>query len=47
MPSKVQAFAQMADHAAQQLTGSRERWTAFLTTAARLYKYPYHEQLMI
>ncbi|MDD3513515.1 MAG: hypothetical protein PHV21_05895, partial [Synergistaceae bacterium] len=47
MPSKVQAFAQMADHAAQQLTGSRERWTAFLTTAARLYKYPYHELLMI
>jgi len=30
MPSKVQAYAQMADHA-----------------AARLYKYPYHEQLMI
>lgn len=47
MPSKVQAYAQMADHAAAQLTGSRQSWTEFLTTAARLYKYPYHEQLMI
>lgn len=47
MPSKVQAYAQMADHAAAQITGSRKSWTDFLTTAARLYKYPYHEQLMI
>ena len=22
-------------------------WTGFLTTVGRLYKYPYHEQLMI
>jgi N12 class adenine-specific DNA methylase len=47
MPSKVQAYAQMANHAATQITGSRKDWTDFLTTAARLYKYPYHEQLMI
>ena len=47
MPNQVQAFAQMAEQAARQLTGSRERWTAFLTTAARLYKYPYDEQLLI
>jgi N12 class adenine-specific DNA methylase len=47
MPSKVTAYAQMADHAAQQITGSRKSWTDFLTTAARLYKYPYNEQLMI
>lgn len=47
MPSKVQGFAQLAEQAASQLTGSRERWTAFLTTAARLYKYPYDEQLLI
>ena len=37
----------MAEEAARQVTGSREQWTAFLTTAARLYKYPYNEQLMI
>jgi N12 class adenine-specific DNA methylase len=47
MPSNVQALAQMADHAATQITASHESWTDFLKTAARLYKYPYHEQLMI
>ena len=47
MPSKVQLYAQMADCTAEQITGSYQKWTAFLTTAARLYKYPYNEQLMI
>jgi hypothetical protein len=47
MPSNVQALAQMADHTATQITASHESWTDFLKTAARLYKYPYHEQLMI
>ena len=47
MPAKLQFYAQMADHTAEQITGSYQKWTAFLTTAARLYKYPYHEQLMI
>lgn len=47
MPSKLQFYAQMADHTAEQITSSYQKWTAFLTTAARLYKYPYHEQLMI
>ena len=47
MPSNVQSYAQMADHAATQITGSHQDWTDFLTTAARLYKYPYNEQLMI
>ena len=47
MPSKAQLYAQMADRTAEQITGSYQKWTAFLTTAARLYKYPYNEQLMI
>ena len=47
MSSKVQLYAQMADRTAEQITGSYQKWTAFLTTAARLYKYPYNEQLMI
>ena len=47
MPSKVQLYAQMADRTVEQITGSYQKWTAFLTTAARLYKYPYNEQLMI
>ncbi len=47
MPSKLQFYTQMADHTAGRLTGSFQDWTAFLTTAARLYKYPFDEQLMI
>ncbi|MBR3861706.1 MAG: DEAD/DEAH box helicase family protein [Oscillospiraceae bacterium] len=47
MPSKLQLYSQLADQTARQLTGSLQAWTGFLTTAARLYKYPYHEQLMI
>ena len=47
MPSKYRFYTDLAKTAAKQLTGSMENWTAFLTTAARLYKYPYHEQLMI
>ena len=47
MPDKAMAYAQMAEDTAKQITGSYERWTAFLTTAARVYKYPYTEQLMI
>ena len=47
MPDKAMAYAQMAEDTAKGLTGSHERWTAFLTTAARVYKYPYTEQLMI
>ena len=47
MPTKAEQYAQMADQVARQLTGSWQEWAGFLTTAARLYKYPYHEQLMI
>ena len=47
MPTKAEMYAQMADKVATQLVGSWQEWTAFLTTAARLYKYPFHEQLMI
>ena len=37
----------MADTAERQLTRSYKSWTQFLRTAARLYKYPYNEQVMI
>ncbi len=47
MPSKLQEYRAMAEQAQRQLTGSLERWQSFLTTAARLYKYPYNEQVMI
>lgn len=41
------AYTQLALHTAEEITHSYQGWTAFLKTAARLYKYPYHEQLMI
>ena len=47
MPNKYELYTQMAADTAGHITGSLQSWTAFLTTAARLYKYPYHEQLMI
>ena len=47
MPTKAELYAQMAEKVATQLTGSWKEWAGFLTTAARLYKYQFHEQLMI
>ncbi len=45
MAFALQQYHQLADRMATQITGSYQSWTDFLTTAARLYKYPYHEQL--
>ena len=47
MPSKLQFYSEFAERTARQITGNYRSWTAFLATAARLYKYPYNEQLMI
>ena len=47
MASNLQLYSQMAVDTARRITGSYQQWTAFLNTAARLYKYPYNEQLMI
>ena len=47
MANKAQAFAQLAENTAKQITGSLAEWTGFLTTVGRLYRYNYHEQLMI
>ena len=47
MANKAQAFAQLAENTAKQITASITEWTGFLTTVGRLYKYPYYEQLMI
>ena len=44
---KAELYAQMAEKVTTQLTGSWQEWAGFLTTASRLYKYPFHEQLMI
>ena len=47
MPSNAEFYRQMAEKVTTQLTSSWQEWAGFLTTAARLYKYPFHEQLMI
>ena len=47
MSTKLQFYSAFAERTARQITGSYRSWTAFLATAARLYKYPYNEQLMI
>ena len=47
MGSNFQEYMKHADEVALTLTKSAQNWTAFLATAARLYKYPYNEQLMI
>ena len=47
MPRKYQEYRQMADTAERQLTSSYKSRSQFLRTAARLYKYPYNEQVMI
>ena len=47
MALNPETYTQLADYTAQKIAGSYQSWTDFLTTAARLYKYPYHEQLMI
>lgn len=47
MPTKAEMYAQMAEKVAKDLTDSWQEWAGFLTTAARLYKYPFHEQMMI
>ncbi len=47
MPTKYETFAELAARTERMLTDSTENWKAFLVVAARLYKYPYHEQLLI
>lgn len=47
MPTKYETFAELAARTERMLTDSTENWKAFLVAAARLYKYQYHEQLMI
>lgn len=47
MSAKTDYYATLAEQKTKELTNSWENWTAFLTTSGRIYKYPYHEQLMI
>ena len=47
MPNKYEEYYELAKRTEENLTRSKTNWTAFLDTAARVYKYPYSEQLLI
>ena len=47
MPSKTEEYLALAQRTANGLTRYWESWTAYLTTASRLYKYRFEDQLMI
>ena len=47
MPSKTQEYLELANRTANGITRYWEHWTDYLTTASRLYKYSFTDQLMI
>ena len=47
MPSKTEEYLALAQRTANGLTRYWENWTDYLTTASRLYKYSFADQLMI
>jgi hypothetical protein len=47
LPDKLLYYTELAEQRARQVTGTLDEWAAFLTTAGRLYKYPFDEQLLI
>ena len=47
MPNKTREYLALAQRTANGLTRYWESWTDYLTTASRLYKYPFADQLMI
>ena len=47
MNPKFERIKQLADDAAKQVSRNKDEWTRYLKTAARLYKYPFSEQLLI
>ncbi len=47
MPNKTEEYLALAQRTANGLTRYWEHWTDYLTTASRLYKYNFADQLMI
>ena len=47
MITKYQEIATLAEKTAGEITKDKQSWMSYLTTAARLYKYPFKEQLLI
>jgi len=47
MATKLQLMSELSRRTTERLTQSREDWAGFLNSAAWLYKYPFHEQVLI
>lgn len=47
MANKLQYVSQLADQTAKAVTRNADGWKSYLTTASRLYKYSFDEQLLI
>ena len=47
MATKLQVMSELAAQATERLTQSVDSWKSFLDSAAWLYKYPFHEQVLI
>ena len=47
MATKLQRISELMEQTVRRLTEKPGTWLDFLTTAARLYKYPFEEQLLI
>ena len=44
---KYDFISALAQEAATEVVKNRDEWMKYLTTAARLYKYPFNEQMLI
>jgi len=47
MQTKLQVYVALAEDTARKITSDYLDWASYLTMASRLYKYPYHDQLLI
>ena len=47
MVTKYQMISYLAEDTAKEIAKNGQEWTRYLTTAARLYKYPFNEQILI
>ena len=47
MANKYQVISALSEQAAKDAANSPREWMKYLDTAARLYRYPFHEQLLI
>ncbi len=47
MASKLQTISELSDQTVQRVTQSEDDWKQYLATAARIFKYPFDEQILI